>query len=126
MKKESRDKDNVFIHFYNSCKYSLSGLFSSIKTQRSLHLYLLAVSFVLVICFILKVSIPDIITISLLAVFLLAMELVNTAIENVVDLVTKEYHPYAKKAKDCGSAASFVIAILAIIVVLYIFSTYIF
>ena len=126
MKKEFRDKDNVFIHFYKSCKYSLTGLFTSIKTERSLHLYLLACAFVIILCVILQVSAEDIITISMLAVFLLSMELINTAIEHTVDMVTKEFHPLAKKAKDCGSAASFVIAALAIIVVLYIFASYIF
>ena len=126
MKKEFRDKDNVFIHFYKSCKYSLTGLFTSIKTERSLHLYLLAYAFVIILCVILQVSAEDIITISMLAVFLLSMELINTAIEHTVDMVTKEFHPLAKKAKDCGSAASFVIAVLAIIVVLYIFASYIF
>ena len=125
MKKEFRDKDNVFIHFYKSCKYSLSGLFTSIKTERSLHLLLLACAFVIVMCLILEVSVQDIIIISMLAVFLFSMELMNTAIEHTVDMVTKEYHPLAKKAKDCGSAASFVIAVLAIIVVVYIFLSYI-
>ncbi len=124
MKKEFREKDNVFIHFYKSCKYSLTGLFTSIKTERSLHLLLLSCAFVLVMCIILDVSVEHIIIISMLAIFLLAMELMNTAIEHTVDMVTKEFHPLAKKAKDCGSAASFVIAILAIIVVIYIFLTY--
>ena len=38
----------------------------------------------------------------------LAVELLNTAIENLVDLVSPEWHPLAKKAKDMGSAAQFV------------------
>ena len=126
MKKEFREKDNVFIHFYKSCKYSLTGLFTSIKTERSLHLLLLACAFVLVMCIILQVSAEHVIIISMLAIFLLAMELMNTAIEHTVDMVTKEYHPLAKKAKDCGSAASFVTACLTIVVVLYIFYQYLF
>lgn len=125
MRKESKDKENVFIHFYKSCKYSLTGLFASIKTERSLHLFFLAVAFVIVMCLILEVEAKDVIIISMLAVFLLAMELMNTAIEHTVDMVTKEFHPLAKKAKDCGSAASFVIAVLAIIIVIYIFLSYI-
>ena len=43
----------------------------------------------------------------------LAAELVNTAIEAIVDLVTLEIHPLAKIAKDCGSAATFVLAMMA-------------
>lgn len=45
--------------------------------------------------------------ISLLWLTMPAMEMVNTAIEAVVDLVSPEYHPLAGKAKDLGSAAVF-------------------
>ena len=51
----------------------------------------------------------------------IAGELINTAIEAVVDLVTEEYHPLAKVAKDTSAAAVFVIAIVAVIVGLIIF-----
>jgi len=52
--------------------------------------------------------------ITLMAIgMVLAAELINTAIEAVVDLVTLEIHPLAKIAKDCGSAATFVLAIMA-------------
>lgn len=39
-----------------------------------------------------------------LGLLVLAAELINTAVEEVVDLVSPEPHPRAKKAKDCGSA----------------------
>ena len=51
----------------------------------------------------------------------LSLELVNTAIEAVVDLVTEEYHPLAKVAKDTAAAAIFVIAVVAAIVGVIIF-----
>ena len=51
----------------------------------------------------------------------ISCELINTAIEAVVDLVTEEYHPLAKVAKDTAAAAVFVFAIIAIIVGLIIF-----
>jgi diacylglycerol kinase (ATP) len=44
---------------------------------------------------------------NLLWLVLLAVELLNTAIEAVVDLVSPGYHPLAKQAKDFGSAAVF-------------------
>ena len=40
-------------------------------------------------------------------VLCLLVELLNSAIENVVDRVSLEWHPLAKKAKDMGSAAQF-------------------
>ena len=46
----------------------------------------------------------------------LSAELINTAIEAIVDMVTLEFHPLAKIAKDCGSAATFVLALMAAII----------
>ncbi|WP_435258160.1 diacylglycerol kinase [Thioclava sp. FR2] len=40
-----------------------------------------------------------------LGLLVLAAELMNTAIEEVVDYISSDLHPHAKKAKDCGSAA---------------------
>ena len=49
------------------------------------------------------------------------IELLNTAIEAVVDMVTEKYHPLAKIAKDCGSAATCMATLIAVIVHLYIY-----
>ena len=51
----------------------------------------------------------------------IALELVNTAIESVVDLVTTERKPLAKAAKDTAAGAVLVAAIMAAIVGLIIF-----
>ena len=55
----------------------------------------------------------------------LSAELINTAIEAVVDLVTLEIHPLAKIAKDCGSAATFVLAMMAAVIGCVIYIPYI-
>ena len=51
----------------------------------------------------------------------IGFELINTSIEATVDLVTEDYHPLAKVAKDTSAAAVFVFAIAAIVVGLIIF-----
>lgn len=48
-----------------------------------------------------------------MGLLVLAAELMNTAIERTVDLVTEEQHPLAKQAKDAGSAAVAVTAVAA-------------
>ena len=48
-------------------------------------------------------------------------ELVNTAIEAIVDLATQEIHPLAKRAKDIAAASVFMLAIMAAIVGLIVF-----
>ena len=56
----------------------------------------------------------------------LTTELINTAIETVVDLVSPEFHPMAGKAKDIAAAASCCISITAALIGLLIFSRAIF
>ena len=52
---------------------------------------------------------------------ILASELINTAIEAAVDLCTLEIHPLAKIAKDCGSAATFVLFLVSVVICLFVF-----
>ncbi|MBM7604739.1 diacylglycerol kinase [Metabacillus crassostreae] len=47
---------------------------------------------------------------------MLALELMNTAIEHVVDLITEDYNPIAKAAKDAAAGAVLVYAILSVII----------
>ena len=57
--------------------------------------------------------------------FVIALELINTAIEAVVDLVSPEYHPVAKVAKDIASAAVLTSGVGGLIAGLVIFGAYI-
>ena len=52
---------------------------------------------------------------------LLSVELINTGVESICDLVSREYNPLIKIAKDCASGATFVIFIVAIILNIIIF-----
>jgi undecaprenol kinase len=52
-----------------------------------------------------------------------ALELVNSAIERLVDLITSEYHPLAKQAKDLAAGAVFLYAIFSVIVGFVIFAS---
>lgn len=49
------------------------------------------------------------------------LEIINTAIEKTVDLVTEEYHPLAKQAKDLAAGAVLLYAVLSVIVGLILF-----
>ncbi len=63
------------------------------------------------------------IVISLCALVICA-ELINTAIENAVDVSTGVFNMYAKRAKDCAAGAVFVISIGAAVAGLIIFVPY--
>lgn len=52
---------------------------------------------------------------------ILALEMVNTAIEAVTDLASEEYHPLAKKAKDTAAGAVLIAAVAAAAIGMIIF-----
>ena len=53
----------------------------------------------------------------------ITLELVNTAAERIVDMVTEEYHPLAEKAKDIAAGAVLVGAVASVIVGICLFGT---
>lgn len=55
----------------------------------------------------------------------ISLELVNTAVEKAVDLVTEKPHPLAKFAKDAASGAVLVFACLSVVIGILIFAPYI-
>lgn len=127
MAKISRDdiKKRGLGRFVKSFSYSIEGLKYAYKYEQSMMIHVIAT--ILVICaniFFQVTGIEWLITILAIGMVLSA-ELFNTAIEAVVDLVTLEIHPLAKIAKDCGSAATFVLAIMAAIIGCVIYIPYI-
>ena len=68
-----------------------------------------------------KINTVEWLVILLVLGVILSLELINTALESVVDLVTDKYHPLAKKAKDTVSAAVLVFAVASVIIGLIIF-----
>lgn len=76
---------------------------------------------VVIMGFCLKLTAGEWIAICLVIAGMLSMELMNTAVERAVDLVTTKYHPLAKQAKDIAAAAVFIYAIAAVVIGLIIF-----
>ena len=110
-----------FKRFLNSFKYSYQGLKYAYRNEQSLLLHLVSTIVAIILGIILKISFKEWAVVLLALVEVLSVELVNTAIEAAVDLTTDKIHPLAKIAKDCGSAATFVSAIAAVIICLFIF-----
>ena len=125
-KKFERDKVKVYgpMRFIKSIKYSLDGLFYAYRYEQSLWIHGFAVILAIVLGFIFKIKLAEWAIIFIALGIILALELINTAIEAAVDLTTTEIHPLAKVAKDCGSAASFVMSIVSIVISLFVFGPY--
>lgn len=126
MTKISRDdiKKRGFKRFIKSFGYSIDGLKYAYKYEQSMLIHVIATIAVITVNLLLKVTGMEWL-ITLLAIgMVLSAELINTAIEAVVDLVTLEIHPLAKIAKDCGSSATFVLALMAAAIGLVVYIPY--
>ena len=63
----------------------------------------------------------DLVPILLVAALVLSLELVNTALEALTDLVSPVYHPWAKRAEDSGAGAVFLASLFALGLGVYLF-----
>jgi len=95
----NKPKFNIF----KNITYALKGAVVVLKSEKSFKTQLFVIAIIGVVLYFINLT-----TITKLILFfstwlILIAEAFNSAIERVVDLVTKEYHPLAKEAKDIGS-----------------------
>ena len=128
MAKISRDdiKKRGFTRFFKSFGYSIEGLKYAYKYEQSMMIHVIATILVIGANIFFQVSGMEWLITILAIGMVLSAELLNSAIEAVVDLVTLEIHPLAKIAKDCASGATFVLAMMAAIIGCVIYIPYIF
>ena len=108
---------------YRSFGYAFEGIFTCIRNERNMKIHVAVTLLVIIAGFVLGLSIEWCICLGLFGL-VMALELVNTAVEAVVDLVTKEKKPLAKIAKDTAAGAVLVSAIAAAIIGCIIFVPY--
>ena len=108
---------NLFVSF----KYAIAGVNYTFVTQRNFRIHTIMGSLALSLGVLLKITPVEMAIIALTSALVLALELLNTAIESVVDLtVKKSYHELAKIAKDCAAGAVLISAIAALMVAAFI------
>ena len=119
--RDERKKQKGIKKFIHSFEYPVKGLKYAYRNEQNLAVDVGISIIVLIASVIFKLSLVEWVVVVFTIGAVLSLELINTAIEAVVDLVTEEYHPLAKVAKDTSAAAVFIIAIVAVIVGLIIF-----
>jgi undecaprenol kinase len=109
--------------FVNSFKYAFMGIVHAYKSEQNIRIHTMIGIVVCFFAFLLNVSEFEWMIIICLIGGMLSLELINTAIERTIDLITdKEYHLLAKQAKDLAAGAVFVYTLVSIIIGLIIFS----
>jgi diacylglycerol kinase (ATP) len=101
--------------FAGSLNCAIEGVLWAVKTQRHMLVHLLAAVTVLVGALALRLTLIEFALLALAIILVLFAELVNTALEVVVDLVSPEFHPLARRAKDVAAGAVLVASIGALI-----------
>lgn len=107
-----------------SFKYAIEGLATALADQPNLVFQLCIASIILALGFYFQITKAEWLIISLTIGFVLALELTNTAIEEIVDSFTDKVHPSAKKAKDVAAAAVLIASLTATVIGLIIFLPY--
>lgn len=105
----------------NSFKYAIEGIKTAYKEEQNLRLHTISAILVVLLGILFKLSIIELSICLILIGLVLMAEFFNTAIENMVDMITLENNPYAKKAKDIAAAGVLVFAIVSGIIGALIF-----
>lgn len=104
-----------------SFKYAWAGVSYAFTTQRNFRIHTVVGTLAVSLGLFLNISAAEMAIITLTCAIVMVLELLNTAIEAVVDLTVKQtYHELAKIAKDCAAGAVLLSAIAAVIVASWI------
>lgn len=106
--------------FIKSFSYAIQGIVTAMSEQ-NFRFHLLSTVIVVIAGFLTGLSITEWMIIVLVITLVIGAEMFNTAIERVVNLVSPDYHPLAKQAKDIAAASVLVFAACSVIIGILIF-----
>ncbi|MGI8933930.1 diacylglycerol kinase family protein [Leptolyngbya sp. BC1307] len=110
-------------NLFTSFKYAWAGIAYAFQTQRNFRVHTSIGVLAIILCWALQVSHVEVAVICLTIGAVLVMEILNTALESLVDLtVGQTYHKLAKVAKDCAAGAVLMAAIVALLIAVLIFA----
>lgn len=109
------------IRLWQSFAFAITGIKTALRTERNMRIHFFVSVLVILCAVFFSISKTEWLFILIAIGGIFSLELINTAIERVVDLITAEYHPLAKQAKDVAAGAVFIYAIMAVIIGIIIF-----
>jgi diacylglycerol kinase len=99
-----------------SFQHAFAGLGHALRTQRNARIHVCIAIVVVILGVALRLEPMAWAALALTIGFVFVCELLNTVVETVIDLITEEYHPLAKQAKDVAAGAVLAASITAVIV----------
>ncbi|MDO8463164.1 MAG: diacylglycerol kinase family protein [bacterium] len=110
--------------FLQSSGHALRGIAVAVRHERHVRIELVAFTVVLFLGFLVRLQPWEWIAILLVSSFVLVVELVNSAVEYLLDLLKPRLHDYARDVKDVLAGAVFLAAFVAVVVGCIIFLPY--
>lgn len=108
--------------FRRSFHFAVQGFRTALATERNIKVMLGGAAFALVTGAVLRLDPLSWGIVLLCCGMVIATELINTAVETIVDLVSPEFHPLAGRAKDVAAAASWTVCVTAAVVGIIVFA----
>lgn len=123
MEKKDKNKEQKLSNsnFIDAFKNAIEGLIYATTTQSNIKKQLVIAVVVMILSLFYNFTTTEFLCLMFAVVFVIFAEMVNTAIETVVDLYTDLYHPKAKIAKDVGAGAVLLMSINSVIVAYFLF-----
>jgi len=111
--------------FKRSLRHAIDGIVYAVSRERNFRIEIVVAFFVVVFILVFKVKNWEAIILILMMMWVLILELINTVLERVVDILKPRIHPYARLIKDLMAAVVLISSIVALIVGIIIFYPYI-
>jgi diacylglycerol kinase (ATP) len=92
-------------------RWSWEGFTAAFRSEKAVRQECLVLVGSILLAMFVPMSPAELILVLILPLLMIAVELLNTALEEVINHISPDIHPMAKKAKDCGSAAVALVAI---------------
>lgn len=108
-----------------SFRYAIKGIFRALRTEKSLRIQLIFGILAIIAGFLLHISTTEWIFIILIICTVICLEMINTAFELIIDLVTEEYKLIAEHIKDMAAGTVLIASFTALIIGMIIFIPYI-
>jgi len=110
-----------FERFLKSFLYALMGIKKALQNQQNIRIHFAAAILVIILGFVVQVSALEWVCLIFAIGLVMATEMINTSIEGLADLYTREDNPQVKLIKDIAAGAVLIAAITAAVVGLIIF-----
>lgn len=107
--------------WFRSIGFAMKGVIYALRITPNMHIQLGILCLVVIAGLIVHLSLTEWCILTLCAALVLVAELINTAIEHVVDLISPDYHPLAGRIKDMAAGAVLIGALASAVVGVLIF-----